>query len=96
VTIGGVAGAQMGSLTQDWARLTGVAHGVLVMRAPAGSLAAESGLRDADVIVRAAGREVRTLPELRDLIAMTWGNGERAMAIEFVRERTKRSGMLRW
>jgi membrane-associated protease RseP (regulator of RpoE activity) len=96
VSMGGLAGAQMGSITESWASLTGVKFGVLVMRAPAGSLAAESGLRDADVIVKAAGQAVRTLPELRDLIAAAWGNGDRSLAIEFVRERRTRSGTLRW
>ena len=94
--VGGVAGAQMGNLTPDWARLMGVARGVLVLRAPAGSPAAESGLRDADVIVRAAGRDVHTLAELRDLIAAVAGNGERSMTIELVRERKARGGILRW
>jgi serine protease Do len=92
----GLAGAQMGSLTQEWARLTGVSHGVLVLRAPVGSLAAESGLRDADVIVKAAGRTVRTIVELRDLLAIAWENGDRALPIEYVRERKTRSGVLRW
>jgi hypothetical protein len=96
VALGGLAGAQMGGITRAWARMTGVAHGVLVMRAPSGSLAAESGLRDADVIVKAAGQSVRTLPELRDLIATAWGAGARSIAIEFVRERKTRTGALRW
>lgn len=95
-SVAGVAGAHMGSLTAEWARLTGVSHGVLVHRAPAGSIAAESGLRDADVIVRAAGREVRTLNELRDLLAMAWTAGDRALAIEYVRDRASRTGSLRW
>ena len=94
--VGGIAGAQMSGMTPDWARLTGVTHGVLVMRAPAGSLAAESGLRDADVIVKAGGRAVNTVAELRDLIAATWGNGERSLPLDFVRERKARSGVLRW
>ena len=96
VSMAGVAGAQMGSVTREWARLTGVSHGVLVLRAPASSLAAESGLRDADVIVRAAGRDVHTLTELRDLLAIAWSSGDRALAIEYVRERKTRNGTLRW
>lgn len=94
--VGGLAGAQMGTLTAEWGRLTGVTKGVLVMRVPVGSIAAESGLRDADVIVRAAGRTVGTLPELRRLLATAWGNGDRALSIEFVRERKARIGALRW
>jgi S1-C subfamily serine protease len=73
-----------------------VTHGVLVMRAPVGSLAAESGLRDADVIVAAAGQPVRTVTELRDLIATAWGNGERSLTIRFVRAQKTRTGALRW
>jgi C-terminal processing protease CtpA/Prc len=93
---GGLVGAEMASVTSDWARLTGVTHGVLVMRAPVGSLAAESGLRDADVIVAAAGQPVRTVTELRDLIATAWGNGERSLTIRFVRAQKTRTGALRW
>jgi hypothetical protein len=48
------------------------------------------------VIVKAAGQSVRTLPELRDLIATAWGAGARSIAIEFVRERKTRTGALRW
>jgi len=94
--VGGIAGAQMSGVTPDWARLTGVTHGVLVLRAPAGSLAAESGLKDADVIVKAGGRSVNTVAELRDLIAATWGNGERSLPLQLVRERKTQSGVLRW
>lgn len=96
MAVDGVAGAEMGSITEDWGRLTGVSHGVLVFRVPHGSLAAESGLKEGDVIVRAAHRPVQTLAELRDLIAVAWGNGERALAIDYVRERKTRSGSLRW
>ena len=92
----GLAGAQMGSITHEWARLTGVTAGVLVLRAPAGSLAEESGLRDADVIVKAAGQVVRTLPELRDLLTRAWSSGARELGIEIVRDRKVRPGILRW
>ena len=93
---GGLAGAQMASVTPDWARVTGVGAGVLVLRAPAGSPAEESGLRDADVIVAAGGQPVRSFPELRDLVAAAWGNGEHALAIRYVREGRTRSATLRW
>lgn len=96
VAITGVAGAQMGSITPEWARMTGASSGVLVMRAPAGSLAAESGLRDADVIVKAGGRPVHSLAELRERLAAAWSAGARALAIDYVRDRRTRSGELRW
>ena len=96
ISASGIAGAQMGSLTAAWARLTGVPWGVLVLRAPVGSLAAESGLRDADVIVKAAGQAVRTLPELRELLARAWSSAARELPLQFVRDGTTRSGVLRW
>lgn len=92
----GIAGAQMASVTLEWARLTGVTSGVLVLRAPSGSLAAESGLHDADVIVRAAGQVIHTLPELRELLTRAWNSGARELGIEFVRDRKSRAAVLRW
>jgi predicted metalloprotease with PDZ domain len=83
----GIAGAQMVTVTEGLGRTLGLQSGVLVANAPAGSPAAESGLRDGDVIVKVEGQLVRNVAELRDLIARAVENGDRAVELETVRER---------
>jgi S1-C subfamily serine protease len=83
----GIAGAQMVTVTEGLGRTLGLQSGVLVANAPAGSPAAESGLRDGDVIVKVEGQLVRNVAELRDLIARAVENGDRSVELETVRER---------
>jgi S1-C subfamily serine protease len=92
----GVVGAVMVPLTEGLGRLTGVQSGVFITNAPVGSPAAESGLRDGDVIVKVDGNPVRSVPEVRALIARAGENGERAVKVDFVREKRTRSTTLRW
>jgi S1-C subfamily serine protease len=68
---------------------------VLVTSAPASALAAESGLRDGDVIVKVAGQVVRSVNELRELIGQAVENGDRSVELETVRERRMLKVMLR-
>ncbi|MBA3671998.1 MAG: PDZ domain-containing protein, partial [Gemmatimonadaceae bacterium] len=95
-SVGGVAGAQLTTITEGLARTVGVRYGVLVTSAPEGSPANESGLRDGDVIVKIAGQPVRTVPEVRSLVGITSSNGEHEVELEIVRERRTRSVVLRW
>ena len=76
--------------------MLGVRRGVLVANAPMGSPAYESGLRDGDVLVKAAGQQLRTVGELRERVAMSADNGEHALVLELVRARRVRSATLRW
>jgi membrane-associated protease RseP (regulator of RpoE activity) len=92
----GVAGAQLATVTEGLARTLGVKRGVLVTNAPVGSPAYESGLQDGDVIVKAAGQDVRSVAELRDLVRMVAENGDHAVALECVRDKRTRRVMLRW
>jgi C-terminal processing protease CtpA/Prc len=92
---GAVAGAQMVTVTEGLGKTLGIQSGVLVTFAPAGSLAAESGLRDGDVIVKVAGQTVRNINELRELIGQAVENGDRSMELETVRERRTLKVMLR-
>lgn len=64
----GVAGAKMETVTEGLGKALGVKRGVLVVRADAGTPASRAGLRDGDVIVRAAGTDVATVRQLRQLL----------------------------
>jgi S1-C subfamily serine protease len=92
----GVAGAQMIAVTEGLGRTLGVQQGVLVANAPVSSLAYQSGLQDGDVIVKVAGRPVRTVADVREAVGKAWGNGERSVELECVREKHTRKVMLRW
>jgi predicted metalloprotease with PDZ domain len=92
---GAVAGAQMVTVTEGLGKTLGIRSGVLVTSTPTGSLAAESGLRDGDVIVKVAGQVVRNVNELRELIGQAVENGDRSVELELVRERRTLKVMLR-
>jgi hypothetical protein len=92
----GIAGAKMASITSGLGRSLGVSYGVLVVSAPIGSPAAESGLVDGDVIVEAAGQLVRTVSGLRELVGAAVEHGERSVTLETVRGKQKRKVVLRW
>jgi membrane-associated protease RseP (regulator of RpoE activity) len=92
---GAVAGAQMVTVTEGLGKTLGIQSGVLVTYAPAGSLAAESGLRDGDVIVKVAGQVVHDVREVRELIGQAVENGDRTVELETVRERRAVKVMLR-
>jgi hypothetical protein len=92
----GVAGADMVTVTEGLGRTLGVRSGVLIAFAPASSLVAESGLRDGDVLVKVAGEAVRNVNDVRELIGRAGENGERSVAIEYVREKRTRKATLRW
>jgi serine protease Do len=91
-----VAGAQLAVVTDGLAKAVGVRQGVIVMQAPAGSVAYQSGLRDGDVIVKAAGATIRTIAELRDRVQAAAENGDREVELEYVREKRTRKAVLRW
>jgi hypothetical protein len=54
-------GAQLTAIDEEFAQSLGVEPGVLVLRVPVGSLAADAGLRSGDVIRAVNGRPVRDL-----------------------------------
>ena len=60
-----LVGAQLTAIDEEFARSMGVEPGVLVLRVPAGSIAAESGLHAGDVIRAVNGRPVRDLTVLQ-------------------------------
>jgi hypothetical protein len=92
----GIAGAQLVGVTEGLGRSLGVRQGVLVTNAPIGSPAYESGLRDGDVIVKAAGRMLSTVGDLRAEVASVANDGEHSIALDVVRNRRARKAVLRW
>jgi serine protease Do len=92
----GVAGAELNPVTETWARVLGVKRGVVVTRAPVSSLAAQSGIREADVIVKVSGQPVISVGQVRDLVAAAAEAGERSVELEVVREKRTTRQTLRW
>jgi hypothetical protein len=89
----GVAGAHVETITPGLGETIGVERGILVISVPPGVPAAESGLVDGDVILKADGREVRTVLELRRLVA---GSDGRAVKLDVARKGKVRPVTLRW
>jgi membrane-associated protease RseP (regulator of RpoE activity) len=89
----GVAGAHMETITPGLGEAIGVERGVLVISVPPGVPAHESGLLDGDVILKADGRKVHGVLELRRLVA---GSDGRAVTLDVVRKGKVRQVTLRW
>jgi PDZ domain-containing protein len=89
----GLAGAHMETITPGLGETIGVERGVLVISAAPGGPAHESGLVDGDVILKADGRDVRSVLELRRLVA---GSDGRSVKLDVARKGKVRQVMLRW
>lgn len=89
----GVAGAKVETVTEGLGRALGVERGVLVVRAGPGTPANRAGLRDGDVIVRAAGQPVGTVRELRATLERHAGSD--GVKLVILRERKQREVTLR-
>lgn len=90
----GIGGAKLETVTEGLGRALGVRSGVLVVRATTGTPAHESGLRDGDVIIRASGKAVTSIRDLRNAVA--WGESEEGVKLVIVRERKQRDVTLHW
>jgi serine protease Do len=89
----GLAGAHMETITRGLGETIGIERGVLVISVAPGVPAHESGLADGDVIVRADGRDVRTVHDLRKLVA---GSDGRSVRLDVARKGKVRQVRLRW
>ena len=94
--IDGVAGAQLFAMSKGLGKAMGIRSGILVLRAPFGSPAAQSGLRSGDVIVKAGDSELETVERLRDAVRMAVDRGERSLALRILRDRRQRALQLSW
>lgn len=88
----GVAGAKVETVTEGLSKAIGVRGGVLVLRAGPGTPANEAGLRDGDVITKAAGVPVSTVSELRAALERS---GSRSVRLVILREKKERELTLR-
>jgi S1-C subfamily serine protease len=89
-----IGGAKLESITEGLGKALGTKAGVLVLRAAPGTPAYESGLRDGDVILKAAGRAVSSVRELRSVLVD--GDREEGVKVGILRERKQRDIVLRW
>jgi len=94
----GVAGAQLSTITRDFSKAMGLAvtSGVMVMNAPLGSLAFESGLRDGDIITKVGGQPVRSVPEVRALVEMANSDGGHSVEMDILRQKKAQRIVLKW
>jgi hypothetical protein len=93
VRFNGLAGALVETVSPRLGEAIGVERGVLVISVAPGVPAHESGLVDGDVIVKADGRDIATVDELRSAIA---GNDGRAVKLKVARKGKTRYVVLRW
>jgi|GEM_PF-3742838 len=91
-----VAGAQLSTVSDGLGKALGVGSGVLVTSAPVSSPAGQSGLQDGDVITKVAGRAVRRVSDVRDLVALAADNGDHAIDIQVMRQRRTLKLTLKW
>jgi C-terminal processing protease CtpA/Prc len=90
----GLAGARVETITPGLAEAIGVDRGVLVIAVAPGVPAHESGLKDGDVIVRANGRVVGDVHDLRRALAAN--SDEKAVKLDVARKGKVRQVTLRW
>ena len=90
----GLAGASVETVTEGLAKALRVENGVLVVRVRPGTPASRSGLQDGDVIVKAAGNQIRSVINLRNVLAE--GDGTEGVKLVVLRERKQRDVTLRW
>jgi len=64
-SMGLIAGAQMSVIDDEFAQSLGVEPGVLIIRVPLGTAAAEAGLRGGEIIRAVNGTPIRDLSLLR-------------------------------
>lgn len=93
---GGIAGAQVVTVSESMKRSLGLPAGVLVTTVPVGAPAEESGLEEGDVILRVGGQTVTTVRELRELVKRAADDGERSVMLELRRGKARRTLSLRW
>lgn len=88
----GVAGAELSELNPELARYFRVDDGVLVLQVSRSTPAARAGLQGGDVIVRAGGRTVASVIDLR----RAFGEDDGRVRLEVVRQGQRRQIDVEW
>jgi S1-C subfamily serine protease len=89
-----VAGARMSTNDEDLGHALGVTSGVLVLSPASGSIAAQAGLRGGDIIVKAGGKVVEAVRDLRR--QMETAGADRMLELQIIRDRKSRTVVLKW
>lgn len=89
-----IAGAEMVPVKPGLADVLGVRQGVLLVNVPSGTPAERSGLRDGDVVVRAASAEIRDPAALH--MAMLHAGPAKSLLLDVVRKGRPQRITLRW
>ena len=89
----GLAGAHMETISRGLGEAIGVKRGVLVISVAPGVPAAESGLVDGDVILKADGRDIASVDDLRRALAES---ADRAVTLDVARRGKTRRVVLKW
>ena len=89
-----IAGAEMVPVKSGLADVLGVRQGVLLVNVPSGTPAERSGLRDGDVVVRAASAEIRDPAALH--MAMLHAGPAKSLLLDVVRKGRPQRVTLRW
>jgi C-terminal processing protease CtpA/Prc len=87
-----VAGAELSELNPELARYFRVDDGVLVLQVSRSTPAARAGLQGGDVIVRAGGRAVRSVADLR----RAFGDDDGKVRLEVMRHGQRRQLDVEW
>jgi membrane-associated protease RseP (regulator of RpoE activity) len=90
-------GAELATVTDDYADILRVDKGVVVLRLLAGTPAAAAGLRPFDVIIRANDRDVATIALLREIVARRRNSdGPGEVVLDVMRSGQKRTVKVKW
>lgn len=84
-----VAGMELEELSERLGEYFGAEYGLLVLQVADETPAARAGLQDGDVILQADGEEVRTIAELRRILARSRGEHVRLQILRERRELTR-------
>ncbi|HEX8695278.1 MAG TPA: PDZ domain-containing protein [Longimicrobium sp.] len=88
-----LAGAEFAEMNEGLGRYFRTSEGLLVLKVAPESPAARAGLEAGDVVVRANGRAVEDIGDLREAFT---GADERTVRVEVVRQGARRTLEIRW
>ncbi|HEX6924191.1 MAG TPA: PDZ domain-containing protein [Longimicrobiaceae bacterium] len=91
-----VAGAEFEEMNDGLSSYFGTDEGLLVLRVAEGTPADRAGLEAGDVVLEANDRPVRSVEQLRAIVARAGDRTDREIRLEVLRERQRRDLTIRW